>query len=52
LSHPDPPVVLNLQRAFSELYAYSTYPPRRTEELATLRPPLTEEEVSALQKLL
>ena len=49
LSYPDPPVVLNLQQAFTELYAYSTYPPRRAEELASLRPALAEEEMVALQ---
>ena len=52
LSYPDPPVVLNLQWAFTELYAYSTYPPRRVEELATVRPALTEEEVVALETYL
>ena len=52
LSYPDPPVVLNLQRAFTELYAYSTYSPRRAEELSTVRPALTEQEVVALQPYL
>ena len=52
LSYPDPPVVLNLQRAFTELYAYSTYPPRRVEDLATLRPALEEEGMEPLQQRL
>ena len=52
LSYPDPPVVLDLQRAFTELYAYSTYPPRRAEELPAVRPALTEEEMVALQPCL
>ena len=52
LSYPDPPVVLNLQRAFTELYAYSTYPPRRAEELSSIRPPLKEEELTDLQPYL
>ncbi len=52
LSYPDPPVVLDLQRAFTELYAYSTYPLRRVEELATIRPPLTADEVADLQPYL
>ncbi|MEO0734656.1 MAG: DUF4058 family protein, partial [Bacteroidota bacterium] len=52
LSHPDAPVVLNLQKAFTEFYAYSTYPPRRASELATLRPALTAEEVTDLEEYL
>jgi hypothetical protein len=52
LSHPDPPVVLNLQRAFTDLYVYSTYPPRGEEELAGVRPSLTEKEVELLRTYL
>ena len=52
LSYPDPPVVLNLQRAFTELYAYSTYPPRRAEELVMIRPVLAAEEMTELQPYL
>ena len=48
LSYPDPPVVLNLQQAFSELYSYSTYPKRTVTDLDTLHPPLRITERQAL----
>lgn len=48
----DRPVVLDLQRAFTELYAYSTYPKRRVEELEGLRPAFAEDELDALRALL
>ncbi|WP_139211759.1 DUF4058 family protein [Neolewinella agarilytica] len=48
----DRPVVLDLQRAFTELYAYSTYPKRRVEELEMLRPALAEDELDALRAFL
>ncbi len=52
LSYPDPPMVLNLQQAFTEFYAYSTYSPRRAEGLSAIRPPLTEEELEKLRQRL
>ena len=52
LLYPDPPVVLNLQRAFTELYSYSTYPKRSAADLAALRPPLTDEERQQLSTYL
>ena len=48
LLYPDPPVVLNLQQAFSELYSYSTYPKRTVADLDTLHPPLRNTERQAL----
>ena len=48
----DDPIVLNLQRAFEEVYTYSTFPERRMEDLDGLRPPLREEERAALQEYL
>ena len=48
LSYPDPPAVLDLQRAFTELYTYSTYRRRTAEELSKLRPPLTAVEEKEL----
>ena len=52
LLYPDPSVVLDLQRAFAELYRYSTYPKRKTADLATLQPPLTEAEQQQLSTYL
>jgi hypothetical protein len=52
LSYPDPPVVLELQRAFTELYAYSTYRKRTIEGLERLRPPLDKEEEQLLRTFL
>ena len=52
LRYPDAPVVLDLQRAYTELYAYSTYPKRTVEQLDGVRPPLTEGEQAALAKYL
>ena len=52
LSYPDPPAVLDLQRAFTELYTYSTYRPRTVDELTKLRPPLSETETDALRAYL
>jgi hypothetical protein len=48
----DRPVVLNLQHAFTELYAYSTYPKRKVEELEGLRLALTKDELDALRAFL
>ena len=52
LLYPDPSVVLDLQRAFTELYRYSTYPKRKKVDLATLQPPLTEAEQQQLSTYL
>ena len=49
---PDPPVVLDLQRAFTELYSYSTYPKRSVADLAALHPPLAETEQQRLSTYL
>ncbi len=51
LNPTDQPIVLNLQRAFTELYAYSTYPRRSAKELKELQPALAEEELTALHGL-
>lgn len=48
----DRPVVLDLQRAFTELYAYSAYPKRKVAELEGLRPALAEDELVALRAFL
>ena len=48
LRYPDAPIVLDLQRAFGELYAYSTYPKRDAAQLESVRPPLSREERAAL----
>lgn len=52
LIHYDAPVVLDLQHALTELYAYSTYPKRRGEDLERLQPALAEEEIEALREYL
>ena len=52
LLHPDGPILLDLQRAFTELYSYSTYPRRRVEDLELLRPPLLEGERAELMALI
>ena len=52
LRNPDAPVVLDLQRAFAELYTYSTYPRRTRDQLDAVRPPLAEGERAALAKYL
>ena len=52
LRYPDAPVVLDLQRAFTDLYTYSTYPKRSLDRLDAVRPPLTEGERAALAKYL
>ena len=48
----DKPIVLNLQRAFTDLYAYSTYPRREATELDQIRPALTDAEKDTLRKFL
>lgn len=52
LEYPDKPIILNIQKAFSELYTYSTYPKRTAEQLSKLRPALTEEEHAKLAEYL
>jgi hypothetical protein len=52
LTDPDPPAILDLQRAFTELYTYSTYRRRTVEGLARVRPPLGEEQKEVLRKFL
>ena len=52
LTPPDEPVALDLQRAFTELYAYSTYPQREAESLEKISPPLSEEERERLRSYL
>ena len=46
---PDKPLVLNLQKAFTDFYAYSTYPVRTVTGLQRLRPALSEEELTVLR---
>ena len=52
LRYPDGPVVLDLQRAFTEVYTYSTYSKRSVDQIDAVRPPLNEEEREALAKYL
>lgn len=52
LSEPDPPAILDLQRAFAEVYTYSTYRRRTVEGLARVRPPLGEEQENVLRRFL
>ncbi|MEM8565409.1 MAG: DUF4058 family protein [Bacteroidota bacterium] len=48
LSYPDQPVVLNVQQAFTEFYAYSTYPARTDDELKQLQLPLDKDDMAVL----